>query len=186
MSVPLYRRLLGPVFDALPSRVRELHDLEGWSVWEGRAKVERGSSPLARLAAALTSLPPPGDDQPLRVTFRAIGDKEIWVRQFGTALFRSVQDEAAGRLRERVALATFVFATVASTDGLALQLDGFRILGVPMPRVLHPVVRTFESERDGRYCFEVEAHLPFAGLLVRYNGWLLPAMQARISPTASS
>ena len=43
---------------------------------------------------------------------------------------------------------------------------------VPLPRVLHPSVRTFEHERDGRYCFEVEAHLPLSGLLIRYGGWL--------------
>jgi hypothetical protein len=47
-----------------------------------------------------------------------------------------------------------------------------RFLGVPLPRRLHPRVRTLESERDGRYRFEVEAHLPLLGLLVRYTGWL--------------
>ncbi len=172
MSLPLYRRLLGPAFDKLPARVRELHDLDGVSVWQGRAKVERGQSLVARIAATLSSLPPEGDDQPLRVTFAPVADKEIWARQFGKALFRSVQYERGGLLCERVAISTFVFATVASADGLALRLDGFRLFGVPMPRMLHPEVRTFESERDGRYHFEVEAHLPLVGLLVRYTGWL--------------
>ena len=172
MSLPLYRRLLGPAFDALPARVRELHDLDGVAVWEGRAKVERGRSPIARIAATLSSLPPDADDSPLRVTFAPVADKETWLRQFGTALFCSVQYERDGRLRERISIGTFVFTTVASADGLALRLDGFRLLGVPMPRTLHPAVRTFESERDGRYRFEVEAHLPLFGLLVRYSGWL--------------
>jgi hypothetical protein len=116
MSRPLYRRLLGPDFDKLPARVRELHDLDGVSVWQGRAKVERGRSPVSRIAATLSSLPPEGDDQPLRVTFATVGDKEIWARQFGKALFRSVQYERGGLLRERVAISTFVFATVASAD----------------------------------------------------------------------
>ena len=48
------------------------------------------------------------------------------------------------------------------------------MLGIPLPRLLHPTVRTFERERDGRYEFEVEAHLPLFGLLVRYSGWLEP------------
>ena len=172
MSPPLYRRLLGPQFDALPGRVRELHDLAGISVWEGRAEVERGRSLIARIAAALTSLPPSGPDQALRVTFTAVEDKEIWARQFGKALFRSVQYARNGQLYERVGPSTFVFTAVASAEGLALRLDGFRLLGVPLPRVLHPAVRTFESEREGRYRFEVEAHLPLFGLLVRYAGWL--------------
>jgi hypothetical protein len=172
MSLPLYRRLLGAAFDALPARVRELHDLGRLSVWEGRATVERGRSPVARIVAALSSLPPAGDDQPLRVTFAAVGDKEIWARQFGKALFRSVQYERGGLLRERVAFATFVFAVTATPNGLSLRLDGFRLLGIPLPPILHPVVDTFEGERDGRYQFEVEAHLPPFGLLIGYSGWL--------------
>jgi len=172
MSHPLYRRLLGAAFDTLPPRVRELHDLDGVSVWQGRAKVERGRSLAARIAATLSSLPPEGDDQALRVTFAAVGDKEIWARQFGKALFRSVQYERGGLLRERVAFATFVFAATATTHGLSLRLDGFRLLGIPMPRMLHPAIDTFESERDGRYRFEVEAHLPLFGLLIGYSGWL--------------
>ena len=43
---------------------------------------------------------------------------------------------------------------------------------MPLPRALHPVVRTFEREQGGRYHFEVEAHLPLFGLLIRYAGWL--------------
>ena len=172
MSLPLYRRLLGARFDELPQRVRELHDFAGLSVWHGRAKVERGRSLPARIAAALTSLPPATDDCPLRVTFQASAEKEIWAREFGSALLRSVQYEKDGLLRERVGPTTFVFAPLASAEGLALRLDGFRVLGLPLPRVLHPMVRTFECERDGRYCFEVEAQLPLFGLLVRYSGSL--------------
>ena len=60
MSLPLYRRVLGPRFDALPARVRELHDFTGISVWAGRADVERGRSLPRRIAAALSALPPAG------------------------------------------------------------------------------------------------------------------------------
>ena len=65
-----------------------------------------------------------------------------------------------------------MFTLDASPAGLALVLTGVRFLGVPLPRLLHPAVRTMESERGGRYCFEVEAILPLFGLLVRYSGWL--------------
>jgi len=174
MSLPLYRRVLGPSFDALPARVRDLHDIQGPSVWVGMASVERGRSLVSRLAAAVSGLPPAGPDQPLRVTFEPAGGRETWLRQFGGAPFRSVQYERGGLLRERVGPTTFVFTAVASAEGLALQLEGFRVLGVPLPRLLHPVVRTFEGERDGRYHFEVEARLPLFGLLVRYGGWLTP------------
>jgi uncharacterized protein DUF4166 len=179
MMQPLYRRLLGARFDALPGRVRELHDVTGVSVWEGRARVERGRSLPARIAAALTSLPPEAEDAPLRVAFHAVGATEIWARQFGQALFRSVQCEKDGLLQERVGPSTFVFSPLASAEGLALRLDGFLLLGAPLPRPLHPTVRTFECEREGRYHFEVESHLPLFGLLIRYSGWLEPARADR-------
>jgi hypothetical protein len=174
MTLPLYRRVLGPGFEALPARVRELHDLHGSSVWAGMASVERGRSLVSRFAALVSGLPPDGPDQPLRVTFEPAGASETWSRQFGSALFPSVQYERGGFLCERVGPTTFVFTALASAEGLALRLDGFRVLGVPLPRLLHPAVRTFESERDGRYHFEVEARLPLFGLLVRYGGWLQP------------
>jgi hypothetical protein len=168
----LYRRLLGARFEALPARVRELHDLTGSAVWAGRADVERGASWAGRLLAALFSLPPDGKDQPLRVMFEPHGGREIWTRAFGAREFRSVQFEKHGLLRERVGPSCLVFALDASAEGLALRLLDVLVLGIPMPRMLHPCVRTIESERDGLYRFEVSSHLPLGGLLVRYAGWL--------------
>jgi hypothetical protein len=172
MTMPLYRRLLGERFARLPARVRELHDLAGASIWTGRADVERGRSLPSRMVATLFGLPPAGRDQALRVTFTTVGETEVWSRAFGNAVFRSVQYERGGLLRERVGPSTFVFALETSADGLALKLKGVRFLGIPLPAFLAPSVFTFESERDGRYHFEVEASLPLLGRIVRYQGWL--------------
>ena len=172
MSVPLYRRVLGPRFAVLPARVRELHDLEAASQWAGMANLERGRSRLSRLAAWIAGLPPDGCDQALCVTFEPKGAKEIWTRRFGEVRFRSVQYERSGFLCERAGPATFVFTPVASGNGLALRLDGFRLFGLPLPRPVHPSVRTWECECEGRYQFQVEARLPLAGLIIRYAGWL--------------
>jgi hypothetical protein len=172
MTTPLYRRLLGPRFDELPGQVRALHDVAGTSVWVGRADVERGRSLASRMVATLFGLPPAGRDQVLRVTFTPDGGTELWTRQFGDAVFRSLQYERRGLLRERVGPSTFVFALATSPDGMALKLKGVRFVGVPLPRFLAPAVATFESERGGRYHFEVEASLPLLGRIVRYQGWL--------------
>ena len=169
---PLYRRLLGARFEELPPRVRELHDLTAPATWTGRADVERGKSWVARLAAALLSFPASGRDQPLSVTFAPDRGRETWTRRFGEKVFPSLQYERGGRLFERVGPSSLVFTLDVSPAGLALVLTGVRFLGVPLPRLLHPAVRTMESERGGRYCFEVEAILPLFGLLVRYSGWL--------------
>jgi hypothetical protein len=169
---PLYRRLLGERFDVLPPRVRALHDLDAVAVWVGRAMVERGTHALARLIAWLSGLPPAGRDVALRVTFTPREGREHWRRDFGGHAFRSVQYQHDGLLCERVGMTTFMFALEASPDGLALRLAGLRVLGLPVPAALHPRVRTLESDRDGRYHFEVESRLPWIGLLVRYAGWL--------------
>jgi hypothetical protein len=171
--LPLYRRVLGTCFAVLPARVQELHDLQTASEWAGMANVERGRSRLSRLAGWIAGLPPDGRDQALRVTFEPVGAKEVWTRRFGGVRFRSVQYQRGGCLCERAGPATFVFTPVASGNGLALQLEGFRLLGLPLPRLLHPSVRTWECEREGRYQFAVEARLPLAGLIVRYAGWLV-------------
>jgi len=172
MTIPLYRRLLGARFDELPAQVRALHDVTGTTVWAGRADVERGRSLASRLVATLFGLPPAGRDQALQVTFTPDGGTELWTRRFGDAQFRSLQYERRRLLRERVGPSTFVFALATSPDGMALKLKGVRFLGVPLPHFLAPTVATFESEREGRYHFEVEASLPLLGRIVRYQGWL--------------
>jgi Domain of unknown function (DUF4166) len=171
-DLSLYRTLLGALFDVLPVRVREVHDVTETSVWLGRADVECGPSWIARAVATLFSLPPDGSNQPLRVRFEPGGGREAWTRAFGTRKFRSVQFQSDEWLAERVGAVTLLSALEASPDGLALRLRGVHVLGIALPRWLHPCVRTFETERDGRYRFEVEAHLPLVGLLVRYAGWL--------------
>ena len=171
-SEALYRSLLGKRFDVLPARVRELHDLMQPTVWAGRADVARGSSWIARALAALFSLPPDGKDQRLHVSFLPGNGREVWTREFGAHTFRSVQFERDGLLAERIGACCLMSALEASPDGLAMQLEDVRIFGFSLPRLLHPSVRTFESEQDGRYRFEAEAHLPLVGLLVRYAGWL--------------
>ena len=44
---PLYRRVIGVEFDQLPEIVRRLHTPGQACIWEGRADVVRGNSPLA-------------------------------------------------------------------------------------------------------------------------------------------
>jgi hypothetical protein len=168
----LYRRLLGARFEDMPALVRELHDLHGAAVWSGRVDVTRGPSAVCRAIASLFGLPPEGCDQPIRVIFETHGRHEIWRREFGHAVFRSVQSCGAGLLKERVGPSLLLLQPVASADGLTLTLHGMRLLGIPIPRHLRPAVCTLETESGGKYRFRIEAHLPLFGLLISYAGWL--------------
>ncbi len=48
MTTPLYRRVLGARFDALPPKVRALHDLSRPCTWRGEADVERAVAAARR------------------------------------------------------------------------------------------------------------------------------------------
>jgi hypothetical protein len=56
-EMPLYQRILGAAWDSLPGETRAMHAGQVTTVAQGRASVERGGSPLARLAAFLVGFP---------------------------------------------------------------------------------------------------------------------------------
>jgi Domain of unknown function (DUF4166) len=170
---PLYRRLLGPLFDELPAQVQRLHDVEAPVTWSGRADVQRGSTMPARALARLFGLPPHGADQPITVMFVPQGYAEVWTRIFGADRFVSTQRASGDELRETVGPLTLRMTLQGNRSGLGLTLVGARFLGIiPVPGLLLPRIRTHENEIDGRYHFDVEARLPVFGLLVHYRGWL--------------
>ena len=124
----------------------------------------------SRMAATLSRLPPAGTDQPLRVTFDADGGTEIWTRtvrqrRFPLGAIRARRPAARARRAQHVRVRA---RRVAGRAGArtARRARARRAAAA----LLHPAVRTFESERDGRYHFEVEARLPLLGMLVRYEG----------------
>lgn len=177
-SQPLYRRLLGTAWERLPEAIRQLHDLPGDKIAEGRASVERGSHLAARTIATVFRFPPAGTDVPLRVTFRADGQREIWQRDFGGRKFSSIQEEGRGGferlLCERFGPFAFGLALVLEGGRLNLIVRRWTLLGVPLPLSLAPSGEAYESAEGGRFNFHVDISHRFAGLIVRYRGWLRP------------
>ena len=170
---PLYARVLRGGFGALVRRVRELHELRDPSRWRGVADIDRGGSLLARLAGVFAGLPAEGRGVPLTVNFIPSEGGETWIRDFGGRIFRSHQSQQGPHVCETIGPSRLSFDAISTADGgLSLTLVGLRVLGVPVPRVLWPIIETREWEEAGRYRFSVEARLPSGGLLVRYVGWL--------------
>ena len=149
---------------------------------EGRARVERGTGLLARLAGAIVGFPGPAADTPVSVRFERDGAAEIWTRRFGAASFSSRQFAGTGRhaglLRESFGPLTFAMALVPEGNRLALAFQGWRCLGVPLPPWLAPRSRAFEAETDGRFHFHVEIWHVLTGPIVLYEGWLVPVEPA--------
>lgn len=176
--IPVYRQILGSAFDDLPEPVRRLHDLDGESVAEGRATVDRGTGWIARQVAGQFGFPPPGDAVPVIVNFRRAGGREVWQRDFGGHRFSSTQEVGRGRfdwlLCERFGPCAFGLALVVEGGHLRLVLRRWSFFELPMPLWLAPACKAYECEEDGRFCFFVELRHRLIGLIVRYRGWLEP------------
>ena len=172
MSGPLFRRLLGDRFDALPGPVRALHDRETGAVSIGRGSVRGATSRLIRGLAAALGLPAPADDVEVRVEIVPDGAGEVWTRRFGSRTMRSRLGARNGRLIELLGPAAFEFSLTASPLGLDWTLERFCILGLPLPAAWCAGIVAAERADRERYCFDVRASLPGVGLLVHYRGWL--------------
>ena len=46
------------------------------------------------------------------------------------------------------------------------------LFAIPMPKVLLPKGASFETEREGKFCFDVEIAMPLVGRIVAYRGTL--------------
>lgn len=176
---PLYRRVLGPAFTSLPPRLQDLHDTATARQWTGFADVRRGRGLLAALTAKLVGFPEAATQIPVSVSFKPEGDAELWIRRFGDKAFSSVQSVGRGRnahlLVERFGIASFALALVVEGDRLLLIPRRWSLLGIPMPTTLLPRGSSFETQRNGEFCFDVEIAMPVIGLIVAYRGTLRPA-----------
>lgn len=171
-TAPLFRRLIGVDFDSLPHAVRALHDGRAERLLDGRCDVERGTSLLSRLLANLTALPAAGRDVPLAVVIRADAGGETWTRTFRGRRMRSTLRARGELLEEHLGPATFLFRLAAADGTIVWTLESVRALGVPLPATWFRGVTARESADESRYCFDVRAVLPVAGLLVHYRGEL--------------
>jgi hypothetical protein len=187
-AAPLYRRLLGDAYSGLPGPIQAMHDLAGTLVAEGRATVERGKGFFANAIAAVVGFPPPMRDVAVRVDFGQRDGRETWRRTFAGHTFSSTQEEGRGRFErlmcERFGPFAFGIALVCADDRLDLVVRRWSILGIPLPRALAPIGSAHESVAGGRFRFYVEIRLRLIGLIVRYQGWLVPRVSS--APAAPS
>lgn len=173
---PLFRRVLGEAWPALPAGVARVHDFSARRRLRGRASVIRGRSLIARLAAMVFRFPVSGEHVPVTVEMTATNGQERWTRDFDGTLFSSTLSEGSGAwsqlVCERFGPFRFGIAPVLDNGRLTFAMRRWSFAGIPMPFALRPQGTTFESERDGRFCFDVEITFPLIGHIVTYRGWL--------------
>ncbi|MBV8839320.1 MAG: DUF4166 domain-containing protein [Alphaproteobacteria bacterium] len=179
-TLPLYRRLLGDAYATLPAPLRAMHDLRDALSAEGTATVMRGTSLLARLAAAIVGFPRAGENVAVRVDFVRENGRERWTRTFAGRAFHSTQEAGQGRsawlVCERFGPVCVAMALVTDKGILRLVVRRWSLFGIPMPRFLAPGGEAYEYAADGRFHFHVEIGHPFTGLIVAYRGFLVPVV----------
>jgi hypothetical protein len=168
---PLYQRVMGESFDALPPVVKAMHRVFRDGSAAGRAKVRRGAGLLSRLVAAAMGFPPAGEHD-LHVSFTERDGVERWTRAFSERCFSSRLSARRGRLEERFGPFSFAFALPSGPGGLEMRIVSWRIGPLPLPLALAPRSDAREWEEEGRFCFDVPIALPLIGLVVHYRGWL--------------
>jgi Domain of unknown function (DUF4166)/Saccharopine dehydrogenase NADP binding domain len=177
-TLPLYRRLLGDAYEALPAPLQAMHDLNGEMAAEGVATVTRGQGLLARLMAAVIGFPRAGENVPVRVAFKAERGCERWTRTFAGRSFHSTQEQGRGRfewlLCERFGPVNAGMALVLDDGKLRLIVRRWSVFGIPLPVALAPRGDSYEYAENGRFHFHVEIAHPFTGPIVSYRGWLVP------------
>ena len=172
---PLYRRILGDAWDSLPSPLIKMHNCKKA---EGLANIEVGKTLLARLMVKILGFPEAGRDVPVQVSFISKDRAELWQRTFAGKSFASFQMEGHGLserlLSEQFGPITFEMALVVAPDKLSLVIRRWTVFGIPLPLFLAPLGNSFEYVAEGRFCFHVEIRHPIIGLIVYYQGWLVP------------
>lgn len=170
---PLYARVMGDRFEQLPVVVRAIHQVNGDAGARGQGTVVRGRNPLARLAGAITRMPPSGASA-VHVAFTERDGVETWTRAFGDHRFSSELTQSGGLLVERFGPLRFMFDLPSDRHGLRMVLRGWSVIGIPLPRALAPRIEAREWQDDERFRFHGRVAAPLAGEIVRYEGWLVP------------
>jgi hypothetical protein len=175
-SIPLYKRILGEAWDALPAPLAAMHNVLGEHKAEGTARVETGKHIFARLLAALYGFPHTGEHVPLTVSFHRRDGGELWQRDFAGRKFSTFQSEGRGYadnlLVESFGPVTFWMALVLKQGELHYVTRRWSVFGIPLPLVFAPSASVYEFADGDDFCFHVEVKHWLTGLIVRYEGKL--------------
>lgn len=177
---PVFARVLGPAWAALPQPLQDLHRLADRRHWTGRARISRGTGCLARLAAWAMRFPAAAEDVPVTVTMDHRSGREVWTRDFAGQRFRSHLRPANAGMIERFGPLSFLIALTVREGRLSYPVVRGWCLGLPLPRALLPVSDTVEAvDARGRATFDVALSHPLSGPIIRYRGWLTEAQSRK-------
>ena len=170
-QLPLYARVMGKRFDALPPRIRAVHGILRDGGASGSATVAGAENAIAAMIARIVGFPPSGT-YPLHVHFTECDGVERWVRDFGGKRFESQLRQYGPWLVERFGPLRFGFDLISDRNGLTMEMRRWWLGPLRLPLMWAPRSRAREWEEAGSFHFDVPIALPLIGTLVHYRGWL--------------
>jgi hypothetical protein len=156
-------------FAKLPDVVQRAH--RGTIRLSGTAQVERGRG-LGGLIAMIMRLPKSNPKAALVVTAWHFPDQMVWSRSFDGRSFESTFLRDEDFLVEKMGPLSLYLQPMAEGGRLVYRLIATQIGPIALPRLLAPSMTAWESEKNGKYAFEVTVGLPLFGRLIRYAGSL--------------
>jgi hypothetical protein len=171
---PLYRRILGERFDALPAVLRRFHDASEGGRARGTFRVERTAGRLRNGLASLLGMPRAGSEVPVQLHVVVDGVRERWIRDFHGHRVETVQWADGHVLMEALGWTSFSSTLVVDGSRLHYQFGRAWFAGIPIPRRLGPSVEGYVDAGDAGWRVMVRISAPFLGELVRYEGWIEP------------
>lgn len=156
-------------FAKLPDLVQKAH--RGTIRLSGSAKVERGKG-LGGLVAAIMGLPKSNPKAELVVVAWHFPDQIVWSRTFDGKAFESTFRREDNFLVERIGPLSLFLQPMCEGGRLVYRLIATQIGPIALPRFLAPSMTAWESEKDGKYAFEVSVGLPIVGRVICYSGVL--------------
>jgi hypothetical protein len=170
----LARFLPAEIWEQLAESIQRAH--QPGVEFRGTFRVEHGPRRLSRLLARCARLPPPAEAVDARLLIVEDAGRESWQRSFGGRPFHTTQWlDAAGQLVERSGAIEIHFRLRVIGGGLRYEQIGaslcLRSIRLTLPRWLAPHVEASEEPLDARRVrVRVSVKLPFAGLLIAYEG----------------
>jgi hypothetical protein len=172
-AASLYARILGASYERLAPILKNIHDTRATKRYVGRCDIRGGTNLIAKVIARFAGLPTAKNDVPVEVTILRDGRGEGWTRMFGTQRMSSRLLDNGQRLQERLGPLVLTFELAAEAERIVWSLHSARLAWIPLPISWLLVCAASESIENGRYCFDVSAHVRGIGLIVHYQGWLV-------------
>jgi hypothetical protein len=174
MAATLHQRLLGASFERLPAVLRAFHECERGGCASGRFELVRGRGWLRSWAAWAMRLAPQGNDVPTHLDVVVEGERERWVRRFGSHSMVTIQQIQHGLLAEDFGHMRFMFDLSADENGMRFVLRRVNLLGVPLPLWLAPRVSATVTGEPHGWHVDAQIGVLLLGTLLRYRGSLRP------------